>query len=787
MNPLSPLIYYRRHKKQGALLLALIGLATTGLYLMVALSWAIFVEPLRSNRMFLSRLSVVMTFESEPGVVAQIRVNPDVARVVPATISFGISLPEVLGDGTNWFNLLGLTEEDVPYVLERCGATLKEGRLLRPRSREIVLSEKVAVNLGLQVGDIIHNKVDPNLYTNVVDPLQVVGILESDVRLGIVSYEYLSSHELYRTFPTRFLIIPREGREAPVDNWLRNEILSSRTGVSTYQSLTEQMTREYRATYTLIVPIIAVVAIAISLVVSAVNRIAFTQRLSEFGLLHATGHSKQWLTRRLIMETAMLAAIGWAMGIGLSWLVLYVLKVSVFQPRGHDLSVITLAPPVLVLLIPASVLGFALISFRRILGRLDAVAVVERGELSAEVNRQRAPKKSSPKPLASTTFYSRHRRRAALLISAMVLMIVAVALVIFVFAATHDAQQARLGNLRQMSVVRPPLGSRLDPGVAAQLRTHPAVGRVIPAFQHTMLDIFIPPLGGATINPYAVYAEDMPYLVELYGLELKEGHLPRSRTNEMVIPEIVAQNRNLSVGDLIGDPDHPAYPGAMNLPTPFVISGIFARSEAPETENWLAFVSLEFLESHESYHFLSGDISMLLAVPKAGQKDALDNWLENELANDDVHVNTYRQEMMGYRRAIRSQVLVIALLESVTAVVAAITLTVLNHIFATQRQSEFGILHALGYGRVRLVWRTVRETALTTGAAWGLSVLLCLAGLLYIQFGMFTSLGLRLDLFNLTPWLFTLPIPVAVLAVTAGAIAWTLSKLDPVSIIERRW
>jgi len=118
--------------------------------------------------------------------------------------------------------------------------------------------------------------------------------------------------------------------------------------------------------------------------------------------------------------------------------------------------------------------------------------------------------------------------------------------------------------------------------------------------------------------------------------------------------------------------------------------------------------------------------------------------------------------------------------------VAAITLAVLNFISVSERQSEFGVLHALGYGRVRLVWRAIGETAFTTGAAWGLSAILFLIGLLYLQFRVFEPVGLRLDFFNLTPWLFTLPIPVAVLAVTVGTVARLLNKLDAVSIIERR-
>jgi hypothetical protein len=84
------------------------------------------------------------------------------------------------------------------------------------------------------------------------------------------------------------------------------------------------------------------------------------------------------------------------------------------------------------------------------------------------------------------------------------------------------------------------------------------------------------------------------------------------------------------------------------------------------------------------------------------------------------------------------------------------------------------------------VWRTVREAFFTTGIAWVFSAVLCLMGLLYLQFGVFEPLGLRLDFFNLTPWLLTLPIPVAVLIVTAVTVTWNLSRLDPVAIIERR-
>jgi ABC-type lipoprotein release transport system permease subunit len=728
---------------------------------------------------------------TDPAVIARIRANPDVAEVIPTTF-IRIELPSVVPAEGYQFDLLGLMEEDTPYVLERCGATLKEGRLPEPGTNGLLLSEDVAAILDVKVGDN-YDAISSEVYASVDAPLEatsleVVGVLESDVRLGIVSLEFLNDHESYRNFPARFLVVARENREAAVDDFLRSEIETNRTEVLTLTKLNERIANEALPGLVLLIPPILIVTIAFSLVITVVNRIANARRLPEFGVLHATGRSQRWLIRRLTMETATLASVGWAMGIGLSWLVLYLLKVTLFAPRGHDLSFVAWIPVVFALPIPVMLVGFTFISVRRTFSRLDPVAVVERGELSQEGDRKRGltASESSPRPLASATFYRRHRRRAVLLISGTSLTIMGVVLIIFALAVAADAQEPLLGYLRQVSVVRSPMVARdLDPGAVAQVKAHPAVERVIPVAPRShMLGANIPPFTGAEATPFGVYADDMAYLVELYGLELKEGHLPRPYSNGMVISESLAQNRDLDVGDVIGDPDQPAYPGASSLPAEFVISGIFARPTAPRDENWLGFISLEFLESQQVYPV--PDSPPLIVVPKAEHKDVLDDWLENELAGDDVSVLTFRQEVTRVRQSADNQMLAMAVLEGVIAIVAAIALAVLNYIFISQRQAEFGMLHALGYGRLRLVGRVLWETTFTTGTAWGLSAIVGMAGLLYLQFGVFAPLGLTFNLFNLTPWLYTLPIPIAVLAVTGATTAKTLSKLDPVSIIERR-
>jgi hypothetical protein len=70
--------------------------------------------------------------------------------------------------------------------------------------------------------------------------------------------------------------------------------------------------------------------------------------------------------------------------------------------------------------------------------------------------------------------------------------------------------------------------------------------------------------------------------------------------------------------------------------------------------------------------------------------------------------------------------------------------------------------------------------------AWLIGAVVCAAGMVYMQANVYAPRGLTLDFFNPAPWLFTLPMPVSVIVVSTGLVAWTLSRLDPVAVIERR-
>ncbi len=783
MNPLSSLTYHRRHKRRTAMLTSLISLMTFAVYLLYTLSSANFVETLRTAGMYLDLFSIVYpntSGELDPTIVAQIRTHPDVAYALPVKPDAAIKYIYPLGGESDIVNLMGLREADIPLVMDVCNATLVEGEMLQPRTNSLILSKELAANAQVEIGDVLDYKLDAERFEFIPAPLQVVGIVESDVRLGIVSYEYLDSHEATMG-GSSLMVIPKEGRDQAVLDVLHGELPTSLVYVESRRTLNQDVAEMTQMVNLIAIPISVTTSLASALVVSAINRIALMRRLREFGILNAIGLNKKWLISRMMGETCVLAGIGLIIGLGLSWLALLAIRTVIFAPKGYSLPIIATSSMIAVLPIPITILPFVYFSLKGVFSRLDTVSIIERGALSTEETQRAAsttPHKYS-NPFASITFYKRHRSRALLLIGSMALMIMATVLAIFFL--TNDIVDPHISVLRHVSGVSAPHGNRLDPAIVSQVKTHPSVERAVTAMELYIFSALVPSSGSTDFETYAVSEEDALYLTQLFSLELSEGHLPRPRTNDVVISQALAQNRHLQIGDVIGNPDNPAYPGARPLPTEFIVSGIFATPE-DGTENWLSLASLEFTQSHSAF---VDDPLMLLVSPHAGQKETMDNWLEQELAGNRVEIKTHRWLVAHLEEMARELLLTMALLESLLAIIAAITLVVLNYIFITQRQSELGVLNALGFNRLKLIWRTLRETALTTGLAWIASIGLCLIGLIY-QGVAFAARGLSYNWTNPMPWLFTLPIPIAVLLATSGTVAWTLSKLDPVTIIERR-
>jgi len=781
MNPLSPFTYYRRHIKSALLQIALISLATVGLFILMSVLDAI---PLRATVSYLRMLSRVAPTGSalDPAAVSQIQAHPGVERVIPDN-GLVLLLPTLLG--TDSQRLMGVSPQDAQFLMQHCGVRLQEGRMFEPRSNEFVLSEEIARALDLELGSEIGHTIDKNYYGAVSAPLVLVGILENDpqvrtgpnVRLGFASAAYLNSHERYAPRQTSLLVAAKEGHKPAVDDFLETTVRSRYTEVETFASLIQFFKMGRVAVYVIFGAVNSVVGLAMAFVVGIINRIATSKRLNEFGLLHALGNHRGKLIRRLTLETATVAGIGCLIGLGVALLITSWIKGTWFYDLGMELDLLNPAPFLFVLPIPLITVALTFSNIRQVFGRLDAVGIIERGKLSEETKKHQAIKRSSTKPLSSLTFYLRHRRRGVLMIVGTALMVLGVTLPVFFLSAMTSAMLPYIEYLRYVSTISP-IRNELDPGITSQVRSHPAVAHTIPAISLS-IQMILPPGGGTSVRVYGVSEADLATLLQVFDMQVQKGRLPRPRSNEIVLSAAVATNRNLHVGDVIGgEQDNDDSLVVDNLPTEMVVVGILAPDRP-----WVGFASYEYLHSHE---LTTSQSPHLLIVPHEGQKQPLDRWLQENIDPALAHVAIHDVQEREDKKMIASIILTFAALECMIAAVVAVALVTLNHIFFIQRKEEFGILNAVGRSRMWLMWRTLKETGSVIGLAWFIGAALCGVGLLGMQNLVYGPRGLTLDFFNLAPWLLTLPIPLVVILVSTGTIAWMLSKLDPVAVIERR-
>jgi hypothetical protein len=376
----------------------------------------------------------------------------------------------------------------------------------------------------------------------------------------------------------------------------------------------------------------------------------------------------------------------------------------------------------------------------------------------------------------------------------MALMVLGVSFPAFFTATGVDGNIPWMMNhLHRASIVSPVQAhTPIDPEVVAQIRAHPASAHVIPAKPLNMMvrpaavlllgDIFEMPI-------FAVREDDMQILLDVYGVHLGDGKLPDHRRNEIVLSRALALNRGLSVGDTIGQPIY----DKDDIPTEMVVAGILEPNQARSRSEragvfayapqWIGFAPYEYVAAHEQYAALP---TCFLVVPSPGREVEMETWLEETVNSNQIAVETFGTMHRLQRQNERDLYLFAAVSQAILAIAAAGTLAVLQTIDLTQRRDEFGILHAAGYSRARLVWRALCERAVIVSVAWVMGAAVCVAAMLYSQIYIYAPIGLRLNLYNYKPWLYTLPLPVAVVAASAGTIAWALSRLDPVAVIERR-
>jgi len=375
MDPLSPWTYGRRNFRK--ILPAVIILTFVVMLVVVILST---IAGLKDSSLVFTRefdeWSLVFPKRDSrlpKALIAEIAAHPSVDRVIDSRNCW-VRLRTLIGPIP--FNLRAARREEMEYLMTRVAARLKEGALPKAGTSEVALHENLMKANGWTLGREFGMEVDEEDW--MPGRFRIVGILEGPTPLGLCSFEYLNNPLQYAFSAKlweRVVVVSKPGRIAELNAFLRGlkdaKIYDKTRSVDDVSQGFDRILLVFRfISITLI--------IVVSLVVGLINNIFFAQRIDEFAILLAIGHTKRRLFRMVVGETALMMTLSWALGLALGYAVFGAFRGIVLLPRGIPIPFWHLGPLLVSAALPAVAQGFAVVTVIGRLRRLDPVAIIER-------------------------------------------------------------------------------------------------------------------------------------------------------------------------------------------------------------------------------------------------------------------------------------------------------------------------------------------------------------------------------------------------------------------------
>lgn len=301
--------------------------------------------------------------------VDKLKKSDFVEKLIPTKISYIKYSTQGSVSNVRIFSIL---PEDRDYFMKKYDITLEKGCLPEEGQKEIAIDERVATNNNVSIGDSLGDS-------------KIVGVLSSEYFLSLSSYSStfdevsrykdISKDDLIKN---EMVIFPKDDKRDDLDELIKGfskkdinySILSE--GMEKYQSGTASSKQILDALFVLIVIVMVVT-------LSSSKYAQFINRKIEFGILNALGYSRGMLMKRALKEVLIFNLSGFLVGIILGVATSFIVTKAAFTDVGAIGVFISIKGIVISLLTPAFTALFTLIPIYRVLGRLDAITIIEEG------------------------------------------------------------------------------------------------------------------------------------------------------------------------------------------------------------------------------------------------------------------------------------------------------------------------------------------------------------------------------------------------------------------------
>ncbi len=273
------------------------------------------------------------------------------------------------------FVMHGLKPDDAKYLQQKIGFTKLSGRIPLAGKPEAVVSAPVANNLSLKIGDTLLNPNNDKNYSPF--PVKVVGILEGGSWFAFTSYEYLAQNH-FPPIDVMILCCKDLRTQRQLDAWTTSSLQGERALTFTYPQLEKDTEATFVTLFKILNFVIGLLVIVITIMMGMLINIYLGQRITEFGLLQAIGHTKSKLTKRTMIESAIVVIIGWLLGVLFSIVMLKLVQLSFFDPRGYYINPFDPISYLYTFPVPIAILVVSAFTVSQKFKHFDPISVIER-------------------------------------------------------------------------------------------------------------------------------------------------------------------------------------------------------------------------------------------------------------------------------------------------------------------------------------------------------------------------------------------------------------------------
>lgn len=376
ISALNPFTYFRRNLGKTLPMAFVIVLSVTLVASVTTIirSIDLTVYTMYGYNRFLTGLTPRNALSIDEEQVAQVRALPEMGVMYP-THSYTVMVKTIFGKMP--FALFGIPAPARALVLERCGIKVAQGRMPTDGEPEAVVSDAIARNLGLKIGDVISQPNSEDAYSPV--PVRLVGVLHGPVWIGLTSKAFVDANSPF-TFTGYVAFAPTSDPTAQrrLDDAVTRVVNKKVARVWRFSGLVRETRSALSNLYLILNIITTLIVLSIAFVCSLLSNIYFTQRLPEVATLSAIGYARRQLLGRVFGETALLCGVGWLLGAAITTGTLYGIYALLLAPKGLLLNPFDPIAFLFTLPLPATITLFAVLTIGRRLSALDPVSIIER-------------------------------------------------------------------------------------------------------------------------------------------------------------------------------------------------------------------------------------------------------------------------------------------------------------------------------------------------------------------------------------------------------------------------